>query len=394
MKELKADILIIGGGLTGLTTAYALSSLKKKIILVDRGKLFSTKTHVDFRTTAISQGSKQFFEKIGIWKNLHRFSQPIKFIKVQDRSRSRIIDFRNKLSEENLGYIVSNKDIKKTFLNKLKSKKNVIIKENLNFLSLVAKQSETETYFNKIKIISNLVIASDGKKSSVRNYLKTKTFSKKYSHSALVVNFNHTKNHHNTAYEIFFKSGPLAILPTKNIDINKFSSSLIWTNKSEYTNELSKLKINFLKSILEEKIFQYSGSIKKIHSVQFFPLSAHINSKFFEKRLFYIGDAAHSMHPIAGQGWNVGVRDIEKCLKVLQESENMGLDIGSAQICRKFNNLCYSDSFSLYQITDKLNSIFLSEGLITDFTRFLGFKFIQKNELLKNYITNFAMGVK
>ena len=72
----------------------------------------------------------------------------------------------------------------------------------------------------------------------------------------------------------------------------------------------------------------------------------------------------------------------------------MGLDIGSAQICRKFNNLCYSDSFSLYQITDKLNSIFLSEGLITDFTRFLGFKFIQKNELLKNYITNFAMGVK
>ena len=394
MKELKNDILIIGGGLTGLATAYALSSLNKKITIIDRSNLFTHGSFTDLRTTAISEGSKQFFEKIDLWRSLKKFSQPIVRIKVEDRNYKRKINFKNENNKKNLGYIVNNRDIKKTILTKLKDKRNITIIKKSNFLSLENYEEHIISIFDNYKIISKLVIAADGKNSSVKKYLKTKTFSKNYSHSASVINFNHTKNHNNTAFELFYKTGPLAILPMKKIDKHSFSSSIIWTNKKNYTNELSKIEKNLLKLILEEKVSSYVGNILKIHNIQTFPLSAHINSQFYSNRLLYIGDAAHSIHPIAGQGWNVGVRDIKNCLSILKQSEKIGLDIGSVVNCKKYNNLCYSDSYSLYQITDKLNSFFLSEDFFLSLTRHIGFKFIENNSFIKNRITNFAMGLK
>ena len=287
-----------------------------------------------------------------------------------------------------------NKHIKNVLIKELQKRKNIKFFDNSNIKEVKASNDYITSYTDKKTIISKLLIAADGKNSSVKKYLKTKTFSKNYSHSASVINFNHTKNHNNTAFELFYKTGPLAILPMKKIDKNSFSSSIIWTNKKNYTNELSKIEKNLLKLILEEKVSSYVGNILKIHNIQTFPLSAHINSSFYNNRLIYIGDSAHSIHPIAGQGWNLGVRDIVKCLSVLEYSEKLGLDIGSSEICKKYHNLCYSDSFSLYQITDKLNSFFLSEDFFLSLTRHIGFKFIENNSFIKNRITNFAMGLK
>ena len=112
--------------------------------------------------------------------------------------------------------------------------------------------------------------------------------------------------------------------------------------------------------LLEEKIFDLIGNIDKINFKKSFKLSAHIISKFNEDRLIYIGDSAHSIHPIAGQGWNIAVRDIYKLSKLLDEALSNGLDFGSNYICNKYNTQCYYDAFSLYQITDILNSIFLN----------------------------------
>ena len=394
MKQLNTDILIIGGGLTGLASAFALSSLNKKIIVIDRVNFTFPGDFQDFRTTAIAEGSKVFFEKIGLWKKLRKFSQPIKNIRVEDRNKRRKILFNNKIDNNNLGYIILNSDIKKQLLNELKLKKNIKLINNNEFFSLQTLENKNIALFDKYKIASKLVIAADGKNSTVRSFLKTKIFKKHYPHNALVVNFDHLKDHKNTAFELFFKSGPLAILPMKKRNKKYFSSSLIWTNTKDYTAQVKKLDKNLLRLILQEKIFSYTGNISKIHSVQSFPLSAHINSSFYNNRLIYIGDSAHSIHPIAGQGWNLGVRDIVKCLSVLEYSEKLGLDIGSSEICKKYHDLCYSDSFSLYQITDKLNSIFLNDKYILNWARVQGFKFIDNNKNIKNYITNFAMGFK
>jgi len=394
MKELHSDILIIGGGLSGLMTAYVLSSLKKNIIIVDKfGFGITSDDKIDLRTTAIAEGSKIFFEKINIWHRLSKYAEPIKHIKVVDRTENRKINFSNKNARKYLGYVIRNIDLKNIVVDLLKTKKNIQLINHVNLKSLAHSDDFIHSYCNRLSIKSKLVIAADGKRSTVRNFLKTPIYNKNYNHNALVVNFHHTKNHTNTAHELFFSSGPLAILPMKKIKTHLFSSSVVWSNDKVRAFQLKKIKPSLLRMILEEKVREYTGEINKIVDVQNFDLSAHINAKFYDKRLIYIADAAHSIHPIAGQGWNLGIRDIQNCLKAIQEGIDLGLDVGDSYVCKNYHDLSYADTYILYQITDKFNSIFLNDSFVLNRLRQLGFGIIQKNKKIKNYITNFAMGV-
>ena len=150
---------------------------------------------------------------------------------------------------------------------------------------------------------------------SIRKIFKTPIYRKDYKKKAIVINFYHSKNHNNTAYEFFFKNGPLAILPMQK-NKNQFQSSIVWTNTNKFINSLVTLDDNEIISILNEKTERSVGEIKKIITKQTFPLKAHLNSKFFEKRIIYLGDSAHSFHPIAGQGWNLGMQDVESIYKI------------------------------------------------------------------------------
>ena len=393
MKELKCDILIVGAGLTGLMTAYTLSSLKKSIILIDKFDFDKEKQkQIDIRTTAISEGSKDFFNKIKIWEQLSKFAEPIKKIHVVDRSDDRKIVFHNDKFKKNLGYIVKNSEIKNIVLNRLKKTKNIKLMKNFLLKGVHHTDDFVNATFKNLRISASLLIAADGKKSSISNLFKAKKTVKKYDHSALVLNIFHKKNHFNIAHEIFFNSGPIAILPMKKTNKNLFSSSIVWSSRGSHLS--SKLTSNkkIMTELLQEKIFKYVGEISNIVGMEKFPLSAHINNKFYEKRIIYIGDSAHSIHPIAGQGWNLGIKDIENCFLVLKEASRLGLDIGEDYFNKRYNDKSYFDAFSLFQITDKLNSIFLKDGLMVNLFRKNAFKIIEKNKFLKKYITNYAMG--
>lgn len=394
MKELKTSILIVGAGLTGLLTAFTMSSLGKNIILVDRSHFLSDKKHTnDLRTTAISEGSKIFFESINFWSNIKKFTEPIKFINVIDRQKQRRINFFNSTKGDFLGYIIKNRILKKTLINLLKRKKNVNLIDSQNLYRLDYLDNFIYAKFDDIYIKASLLIAADGKKSSVKNLIKTPIYSKVYNHEASVINIQHSKNHNNIAHEIFLNSGPLAILPMPKI-INKFfASSVIWSNPNEYSNYLKIINKALFKKVLEEKIFSYVGEITKIIDLQFFPLSAHINSKFYDKNIVYIGDAAHSIHPIAGQGWNLGVRDIKNLQTSIKKNIRLGLEIGNSIILKEYHDKSFYDSYNLYQITDKLNSIFINDDFFINQIRRTGFKIIQNNQLLKKNITKFAMGL-
>ena len=394
MQELKTDILIVGAGLTGLMTAYALSDLKTNIIIIDKFNFVSEKNNnYDMRTTAISEGSREFFEEIKIWSKIKKYSEPIKDIKVVDRTFDRALNFFNQEKDMNLGYIVRNTIIKKTILKLIKKNKNIKLLHNVNLKTIYYKNNLILCELGKIKIQSKLLIASDGKNSKVRNLLKTPIYEKKYNQKALVVNFHHTKNPNSIAYELFFNSGPLAILPMQKLKKNFYSSSVIWSHNKDYINSLYSSEKKLLLAILEEKINKYVGTINEIVNVQSFNLSAHLNNTFYENRVLYLGDAAHSIHPIAGQGWNVGVRDIKKCLEIIQQNIKLGLDIGSLNICKQYHDQRFYDSYSLFQITDKLNSIFLNDSLFINKFRKQGFELLNNKNFIKNFITNFAMGL-
>ena len=395
MKEFNSDLIIVGGGLTGLLSAYVLSQLNVQICLVDAGKIFSNKKKItDYRTTAISEGSKAFFQEVKIWEKLKKHSERIKYISVLDRKKSSKIKFITPSNVSNLGYVIKNSIIKDEIIKLIKKKKNINILENTSLKKIIISDNGVKAILSKEIINSKLLLSADGKKSFVRKLMKTGEYSKKYNHSAIVANFSHEKNHNNIAHEIFLESGPLAILPMQSSSKKLFNTSMIWSNTKNFSENIIKIDPRLRKKIIEEKVVNYTGDIIKIFETKIFDLSAHINFKFYENRVVYVGDSAHSLHPIAGQGWNLGVRDIKNLYKVLIKSKKLGLDIGSEFVCKQYHDMSYYDAYSLYQITDKLNSLFLDQKKISTLIRKIGFKLIDNNQTIKQHLSNYAMGFK
>ena len=389
MKEIDCEILIVGSGLVGLVAAHSLSSLNFRVLLVDKKNFLDPKlSFQDNRTVAVSEGSKQFLEGLSLWNDLKQYAEPIKKIEVFDRSPKNKIEFRNSISNQNLGYVIENQKFSRVLidrLNKFEKTKTIygFDVSNLQFEKGMCKASS-----EKLTITSKLLVAADGKNSKIRNIVGTKMFKKTYPENALVLTFEHEKNINNTAYEIFYKTGPLAILPMHSK--KKYKSTLIWSNNKKILDKMANLNSIFFKNFIEEKIVDYVGNIKKIHSCQFFPLSAHLNESFYGNRIVYVGDSAHSIHPIAGQGWNLGVSDVKKLFKT---SKNLRDQIGTISFCKEYNDLTYNKAFQLYQITDKLNSHFKQKNLLYKQLSNIGFGFIENAHVIKNKISKYAMGI-
>ncbi len=390
MKEFNTDVLIVGSGLVGLVAAHCLSGLNYNVTLVDKKNFNNSQTSFnDTRTVAVSEGSKIFLENLSLWTFLESYVEPIKHINVYDRSSRNKILFNNEIKNKKLGYVIENFRFSKILINQLKMFKNTKVYYGFNLTDIQLSDKNSRAYSKNSIINSKIIIAADGKNSLIKKIAGNKTFKKNYNESALVLNIVHEKKLNNTAYEIFYKTGPLAILPMKSPK-GFFQSTIIWSNDGKFLKKLIKLEDVFIKSFMEEKIGKVVGNISKINSLQIFPLSAHINDSFINKRLIYVGDSAHSIHPIAGQGWNLGVNDVKNLYDI---SKNKKADIGSDLFCQMYNNKSYHKAFQLFQITDKLNSHFInSNGIYRNLSN-LGFGFIEKNQSLKNKITKYAMGV-
>ena len=391
MKEIKSNITIVGGGLIGAATAYSLSKLGIKVVILEQKAKFNHKKILDKRTTAISEGTKKFLEKINIWNEISNYAEPIKKIQIIDRNQSNKIYFDNQRRNSNLGYIVKNEFILDSLYRRLNKQKNVKIFNNTSIKEIFYQGNRIISKQNNHFVNSNLLLASDGKNSSIRKFFKTPIYSKDYKKKAIVINFYHSKSHKNTAYEYFFNNGPLAILPMQK-NKNQFQSSIVWTNTNEFINTLLSLEDNKIISILDEKIKRSVGNINKIITKQTFPLKAHLNSKFFENRVIYLGDSAHSFHPIAGQGWNLGMQDVESLYNLVKKYNSLGLDLGDEIFCKEFQKDNFFKAYRLYQITDKVDSIFKFDNIIFKHARFSAINFIEKSKKLKNQISDFAMG--
>ena len=392
MKEIQSKINIIGGGLIGAVAAYSLSKLGNSVVILEKNAKFDQKKILDKRTTAISEGTKRYLENINIWREIRNYAEPIKKIQIIDRNQSNKIYFDNQRRGSNLGYIIRNEFMLKSFYKKLQKQKNVKIFNNVSIDDIYYKGNKITTKQKDFTVNSNLLLASDGKNSFIRKVFKTPIYSKDYKKKAIVINLYHSKNHHNTAYEFFFKNGPLAILPMQNYK-NEFQSSIVWTNTTEFINSIISLDDNKIIEILNSKIKGSIGNIKKIITKQTFPLKAHLNSKFYEKRILYIGDSAHSFHPIAGQGWNLGMQDLESLYNLVKKYNSLGLELGDDVFCKEFQKDNFFKAYRLYQITDKVDSIFKLDNSIFNHARFTAISVIEKSKKLKNQISDFAMGV-
>ncbi len=358
------DFLIIGAGLIGCLAALELIKKNFKVLVIDKNE----KQFFDNRTLAVNANSTDFLKSLGLWKNLQSKSEPIKKIFISDYINTKKITFSHE--PEFMGNVIFNRDLLINARKVLKLKKSILLNINLPLASL--KNKNSISIKNKVYLFKKIILAA-GKNFDDEAIYK---FSFDQGHKSFVGFFNHTKKHNNFAYEVFTKNGPLAILPAP--DKKKLFSTFIYS---------SKLKISDtdIKNLIRKQFSQSHGVINFDKKINSFELSPHISYPT-DKNYLILGDNLRSIHPVAGQGWNLGIKDIQTLSKVIDEYSLEDPILDKIYFSRR--NI---ESTLYLTFTSILNSLYENENNLKKNIVSLGFKIINIS-FLKNLFIRQAMG--
>tara|TARA_B100000035_G_scaffold244461_1_gene213012 strand:- start:8942 stop:10129 length:1188 start_codon:yes stop_codon:yes gene_type:complete len=384
------NIIIVGSGLVGMTLALLLSNLEFKVTILDKNskkKLLEVK---DSRTSAISQGSSRILEEISIWSKINKKVQPINDIKVSEGTNKNNLTFMSEsLNEGPLGYIVDNTFLKKTFFKEVLKSNFVKFIGEVKIKDIKKKSNYATIISNKGNFKAPLIVGADGRYSRMRFLADIKSFFFDYNQIAFVFNIAHKLSHQSTALERFFPSGPLALLPMQNN--NKKCSSVVWTVDSALKEKL--LDNKKFDNEFEKKYANAFGQITTVSKPVKYDLNVISCYEYFKERVVLIGDACQAIHPIAGQGLNLGLRDAYDLATVISESLRLGLDIGSTCVLRDYSSKRLLDKKLLIQATHRLNQLFSNNSALIRLLRENGLKIFNKSSYLKKKSMMFAMGL-
>ncbi len=391
MLEKKFDIVICGAGMIGMTFALLLTKKNLNVCLIDKNKESDLKGKHDTRTTAVSQGSSRILNEVGIWSMLKKNAQQInKIIVSEGESADLRFDHKN-LTEGPLGFIIENKDFKKILIEKVKKESRISFFENEEITEIDNTDAESNVLrTNNLKIKYKILIAADGRFSKIRFLADIKYYFHDYGQNAFVFNISHEEPHLGVALERFFPSGPLAVLPVKDSSINQ--SSVVWTVDSKIS-ETQEFKENF-QDEFKKKYSNFFGKLKKISNIQKYPLNVFSCYDYFNKNVILIGDACQAVHPIAGQGFNLGLRDALYLSKLISDYSENGLQISSKHLLESYKSQRIIDKRLLVFATHNLNMLFSRPGRINSLIRKTGLRLFSKSTFLKNQSMLFAMGLR
>ena len=391
----KRDLLILGGGLVGMTLALAAAKKGLSTHVVDRADPASlTADGFDGRASAISTASWRLFRHIGLEDLLEPHACDIAAIAVLDQMKAGRLDFRPEPHEGTLGRMFANRQLRLA-LHEAAAKEPLI--QWHAPVDVVSRDRDefgvSATLGNGRVIEATLMIAAEGRGSPSREEAGFKMASWDYSHRAMIVGLDHSKSHENVAWEIFYPDGPFALLPMLDGPDGQHRSALVWTVDEKDAAGVLKMSDRAFLAEVYKRMGNLLGEITLNSTRSSYPLTFQHTAKIVEHRLALVGDSAHGMHPIAGQGLNLGLRDVGALVEVLDEAVRLGLDLGDTQVLRKYEEWRALDSLMVMGATDSLTRIFGIRGKSASAVRRLGMAGIQRSGWLKRFFMDEARGV-
>jgi 2-octaprenyl-6-methoxyphenol hydroxylase len=388
---LSTDVLIVGGGMVGLTLAAALAGAGVEVVVLDREAPSRQEMPTfDGRTSAIDWGSAQALAGIGLWPALEAVAEPILEIRVSDGPSLLFLEYRHaEIAPHPLGYIVENREIRRALHARLASLAAAKLLAPVELAALERDRKSVRARLADGRLIeAALAIAADGRNSQLREEAGIAVTSWSYPQSGIVATIAHERPHEGVAHERFLPPGPLAFLPMRGQ-----RSSIVWTEHSILAPALLALEEAAFAAELERRFGPYLGRLTLAGPRWSYPLQLLHAERYVDERLALIGDAAHAIHPIAGQGLNLGLRDTAALAEILVDAKRLGLDLGGADLLERYQRWRRFDNVALMAATEALNRLFSNSTPLVRLVRDLGLGIVNELPPLRRFFMRHAMGV-
>jgi len=398
------DLVVVGGGMVGASFCcaleQALGETPLSILVIEAispNANSAKQSSFDARSTALSFGSRKFLEGIGLWQALDDAVSAIHEIQVSDRGRLGCVEInRDEQGVEALGYVVENKRLGQV----LNARLNESGKINLLCPALVSSVKATEKGMllglnhgdTETSVDASLVVLADGGKSPVCEQLGIEQSIERYDQHALIANIVLEKPHQHVAFERFTDTGPLAVLPLQLID-GKNRGSLVWTLSVEQAAQYREMNEEKLLPLLQERFGYKLGKILEIGQTFVYPLSLSIAKEQVRPGLALLGNVAHSLHPVAGQGLNLALRDTRALVDVLINAKQRGLGLGEMNVLLEYVARQQADQATTTQFTHNITKLFSSNNEAKVWLRKFGLVALELLPTLRRSLAERAMGL-
>lgn len=380
VSEEEVEVLIVGGGLIGAILLLALTAAGVRCLLVDN-RAFSLRLKADFdaRSFALSSSSVRILNSLGLWTYLQAYATPIESVHVSEQGR-----FGSALLQADtsgpLGYVVESHDLNRVVYERL-DQASLWMPATVTAFDLEKCEATIDTSETQRIVRANLIIAADGADSCMRKFCHLKAKEKRYPQQALIANIGLSRSHHHVAYERFTSSGPIALLP-----MTQSRAALVWCLEASEAADLQQGSEKFFLDALQRQFGYRLGRFVKVGKRTTYPLRQVIMQPQVHGQVVFIGNAAHTLHPVAGQGFNLGLRDVAMLAQYIVAAGSSLPKLQDYQAAR------YHDQMAITQFTHGLIELFTSTKKGIAFARSLGFMILDNNLTLKNSLSRYARG--
>lgn len=386
----RADVIILGGGLVGLTLAIALSRYDVDVLVVDPAQPETVLApQFDGRTTAVSSSSWRMLEAIGVGERLEGSGSPIRSISVSDGLKPGGIRFDPAEGDDPLGMMFENRLLRSALRETALATSKLRLMMPARPGEIVRDTAGVRVALEDGRLLAaSLVIGAEGRNSPLRESARIPLARWRYDHAAIVATVAHERPHGQTAYEIFYPTGPFALLPM--LPGNR--SAVVWSVPAADAEATLGLPDRAFAHELEKRMGGFLGRVTPAGPQASYPLGFHHAATITAERLALVGDAAHGIHPIAGQGLNLGFRDAAALTQVLVEGVRLGMDPGDAQLLQRYERWRSLDSFMVAAVTDGLTRLYGIPGRAASAIRRFGMGAVGRTGPLRDMLMAEARG--